>query len=385
VEKPTLWNTKACPKIWQIIMLTPLERSSMKNTFARFAVAFCLFSLLAGCVGPLAVRPLLTTEEEMPAATPAATVLPSLSTEAPITLVVEELDDLTYWLGHWRTMRLAGDSPDDPVLQEVMNLLVGSAASLDLELSIETLASVEPYDEAEALVRTIGQSIGVRYGSIVQATFEIRYATQVADLLLWFVNDEMPVEEIQARSHAAANYLSAAVVSAQKAGLTGELLSEGLLLARDMTRGAEPLEASRNVFMWRIRVLSWLDTQHIADSSPDNAAPASASPVTVATENTSRDPDELFIAMGCIDCHYLEEPEDGIPLNNLIAPSLATLGERAANRVPGQDAATYVYNSIVDPHAYEVAGYDADLMPLTYAEEMTEAEIEALVAWLLTK
>jgi hypothetical protein len=385
-----LWNTKI--NLWMIVMILLWKNGLMRNVVISI-VGIVLIALSAGCVSPLAIQPLLTTSEGTPptpttaSPTSAATATPNPAAEdALLPPAVEEgLDTLSYWIGHWRAMRLTETPIDDPVLQEVMLLAVQSAEALNLTLDSTALAAVEPYDAAEALVRDLAIEVGTRYSSMTQTVFEIRYTTQVANLLLWFIDKSMPAEEVQTRAYLAGNYLSAALNSAQRAGLQGELLSGGLQLARDMARGAEPLEASRSVFMWRIRVLTWLGDQRIATATP---AIASVNPLNLIEVDPSsveaiRAPSELYISMGCIDCHYLEEPQDGMLLNNLIAPSLAGLSEIAANRVVGQDAKSYVYHSIIDPGAYEVEGYDANLMPLTYAEEMSEAEIRALVNWLL--
>ncbi|MBX2997276.1 MAG: hypothetical protein KF893_02105 [Caldilineaceae bacterium] len=360
----------------------------MRNVVIRTITLLCLVISSAGCISPLAMQPLITasdvdlaTSVPSPAPSPTATEIPAVDAEEALPAAVEEeLDTLSYWIGHWRAMRLTETPVDDPVLREVMVLAVQSAADLDLILDAEALIAVDPYDAAEALARDLAFNVGERYGAMAQSVFEIRYTTQVANLLLWFVNDSMSAEEVQTRAYLAGNYLSAALNSAQRAGLQGELLSGGLQLARDMARGAEPLEASRAVFMWRIRVLAWLGDQRIASTAAPNRVEDGAS-----TAEAIRPPAELYISMGCIDCHYLDEPQDGMLLNNLIAPSLAGLRQTAASRVPGQDAESYVYHSIVDPKAYEVEGYEANLMPLTYAEEMSEAEIHALVSWLLNE
>jgi hypothetical protein len=370
------------------------------------SIVFFTITLLAACMAPVTLGPVTigpaeaaTPVEEAAApveeaATPVATATIEMVSAMPVDeqrltpAVEEQLDTLSYWIGHWRAMRLSGTPNDDAVLKEVMKLLASSATVLDLTVDAEALAAVDPYDAAESIVRQISSEVGAEYGITAQAIFEVRYATQVADLLLWFVNQEMSAEEIQSRSHAAANYLSVALNSAQRAGLQGPLLADGLQLARHMARGAEPLEASRDVFMWRIRVLSWLDAEKqaaLALATPEVSSDAQATAASgeAGLDELIREPKVLYISMGCIDCHYLEEPEDGILLNNLIAPALGRLPELAASRVNGLDAVSYVHTSIVDPDAYVVDGYEAGIMPLTYADEMTEAEINALVQWLL--
>ncbi len=366
----------------------------MHSLLIRIQLIALSVGLIAGCAGSAALGPYIPAAGE-PRPTPAATatsaptvVEPTATpqpeeptpTPAPPSAELEDrLDTLSYWVGQWRSMRLTNTPVDDPVLQEVMVLLVNSADELGLDVDAQSLSTVEPYDEAEALVQQIALAVGAQYGPTVQATFEVRYATQVANLLLWFVNETMSTVEVQERAYLAGNYLSAAIISAQRAGLQGELLGQGLQLSRNMSRGAEPLEASREVFMWRIRVLSWLGNQNDLASAPaaESSAPAAdpAEPV--------RAPQELYLTMGCVDCHYLKDPIDEVALNNLIAPSLEHLPEVAGGRVPGQDAVDYVHQSIIDPRAHEVEGYEADLMPLGYADEMSGAEIDALVAWLL--
>jgi len=81
---------------------------------------------------------------------------------------------------------------------------------------------------------------------------------------------------------------------------------------------------------------------------------------------------------GCRLCHALE------PGVQLVGPSLAGIGTRAATRVPGMSAEEYIYQSIVDPDAYVVPGYPPGLMPPDARERLTEEQIQDLVAFLLT-
>jgi hypothetical protein len=59
------------------------------------------------------------------------------------------------------------------------------------------------------------------------------------------------------------------------------------------------------------------------------------------------------------------------------------LADHAGSRVPGEDAATYVHNSIVNPGAHVVEGYPAGVMPQDFATRMTPEEIDSIVNWLL--
>lgn len=62
-------------------------------------------------------------------------------------------------------------------------------------------------------------------------------------------------------------------------------------------------------------------------------------------------------------------------------PSLPTL---AATRRPGYPADVYLYESIVNPSAYVVQGFQAGIMPDDFGSTLTRQELADLVAYLMT-
>jgi mono/diheme cytochrome c family protein len=86
------------------------------------------------------------------------------------------------------------------------------------------------------------------------------------------------------------------------------------------------------------------------------------------------------IAPMCSSCHIANPQTDA----SLTGPTLVGIGSRAATRVQGQDAWTYLYNSIVHPNDYVVEGYVAGVMYSNYGQDLTEEQINDLVAYLLT-
>lgn len=80
---------------------------------------------------------------------------------------------------------------------------------------------------------------------------------------------------------------------------------------------------------------------------------------------------------GCITCHSLE------PGSVLVGPSLSGLGARAGSTVAGVSAEDYLRESIVDPDAYVVDGYSAGKMPSYWSDVLTDAQIGALVSYLV--
>ena len=150
-------------------------------------------------------------------------------------------------------------------------------------------------------------------------------------------------------------------------------------------------------------VLNWESTAILQTPEEDPFIPFANIPVSATDEVSGTDtmsgtaaagdapaamrtPEELFQnppdGMGCVACHNLNLPEDA---NNrgLVGPNMGNLAEHAGTRVPGEDAVTYVHNSIVTPGAHVVPTYLPGLMPQDFSTRMTPEEIDALVNWLL--
>lgn len=149
-------------------------------------------------------------------------------------------------------------------------------------------------------------------------------------------------------------------------------------------------------------VLNWRDAALLqtAEEDPwqpfrDVSTPVEAQTIgdVVITETTAtviegpRDPALLWSAdpsngMGCLGCHNLVEDQTASN-RGPVGPHMGNLSERAGSSVPGEDAQTYVYNSIVNPNAHLVEGYVAGIMPQNFSDRMSEEEIRSLVDWLL--
>lgn len=111
----------------------------------------------------------------------------------------------------------------------------------------------------------------------------------------------------------------------------------------------------------------------------EEPSPAAA-PLTAA-----RTPQELIRALGCQACHVVPGFE---PPRQEVGPTLEGIASRAAERIEARDytgeartVADYLRESILEPNAYVVEGYDA-VMPPIFGERMTAAQLETLVRWL---
>ncbi|NOX61656.1 MAG: hydrogenase iron-sulfur subunit [Chloroflexi bacterium] len=80
----------------------------------------------------------------------------------------------------------------------------------------------------------------------------------------------------------------------------------------------------------------------------------------------------------CRICHSLE------PGVVLVGPSFAGIASRAATRAPGMSAEEYIRQSILEPDAYVVEGFQPGMEPPNFAELLTEEQIDDLVAFLMT-
>ena len=78
---------------------------------------------------------------------------------------------------------------------------------------------------------------------------------------------------------------------------------------------------------------------------------------------------------GCSTCHSLE------PGKTLVGPSLAGVASRAGSRVAGLSAEQYIRQSILEPDAYTVPGFQKGVM---IKEQLTDQQVNDLVAFLMT-
>ena len=83
-------------------------------------------------------------------------------------------------------------------------------------------------------------------------------------------------------------------------------------------------------------------------------------------------------APGCATCHSLEE---GV---TMAGPSHYGVATRAETAVEGMSAEEYLRQSIVDPDAHISEGFTAGIMYKNYGQELSESQINDLVAFLMT-
>lgn len=110
------------------------------------------------------------------------------------------------------------------------------------------------------------------------------------------------------------------------------------------------------------------------------AACGSAEPTPVPTPTLSAEQQtgKRIFAQECGSCHSIADEAV------IVGPSMVGVASRAAGRVNGQDARTYLYGSILNPNDYVVDDFSEGLMPQNFGKQLTGEELDAVVAYLLT-
>lgn len=113
------------------------------------------------------------------------------------------------------------------------------------------------------------------------------------------------------------------------------------------------------------------EAEEIADE--ENAGQASEGQAAGGggeTPGDETDGETLFVEAGCGDCHSFGA-----------AGTAGAIGPNLDETLVDQDVG-YVQQSIIDPNAEIAEGYGDGIMPSTYSQELTEAEISELAAYI---
>jgi mono/diheme cytochrome c family protein len=88
----------------------------------------------------------------------------------------------------------------------------------------------------------------------------------------------------------------------------------------------------------------------------------------------------VYLDEGCGGCHTSEGLSAGV-----VGPNQTNIGSVAETRIPGMSAEDYIRESILDPSAYIVEGYQDNIMPKNYDELIEADQLDDLVAFLLAQ
>jgi mono/diheme cytochrome c family protein len=90
--------------------------------------------------------------------------------------------------------------------------------------------------------------------------------------------------------------------------------------------------------------------------------------------------EEVFASSGCGGCHTIE----GISFGE-VGPNLTQIAETAATRRDGVSAEDYIRESILNTNSFVVDGYQSNVMPQNYSEQLSGRELDDLIEFLLAQ
>jgi mono/diheme cytochrome c family protein len=135
-------------------------------------------------------------------------------------------------------------------------------------------------------------------------------------------------------------------------------------------------------------ILNWQDTAQLVPVPTLPTGPTVGTDITKELpQGDAQSGEALATSLGCTACHVLSQTgpawlaKDGQP----------GVGTRAAERLQDPNytgKATspeqYLFESIVDPNTYVVSGFPPNVMPQTYANQLTDQNMADLITYLMT-
>jgi mono/diheme cytochrome c family protein len=89
---------------------------------------------------------------------------------------------------------------------------------------------------------------------------------------------------------------------------------------------------------------------------------------------------QVFTSSGCGGCHTIEGLSTGV-----VAPNLTQVGQVAETRQEDLSAEEYIRQSILDPNAHMVEGFQPNVMPQNYDQQLSDQQLDNLVEFLLAQ
>jgi mono/diheme cytochrome c family protein len=124
------------------------------------------------------------------------------------------------------------------------------------------------------------------------------------------------------------------------------------------------------VLNWEATATGQVEITQLATPTP--SAEEAADPVAQGQQ--------VFVTSGCNACHTISGISTGT-----VGPNLTQIGEVGGTREEGVAAEDYIHESIVTPNAYVVEGFPPNVMPQIYGEQLSDEQLDNLIAFLLAQ
>ncbi len=123
----------------------------------------------------------------------------------------------------------------------------------------------------------------------------------------------------------------------------------------------------------------WLYARPIARDSQAPTTEIIRAELQALPEGNARAGERVFSSVGCRECHSLDQDV------RIVGPSLSGIASRAATRKPDYTAEMYIYESIVAPRAFVVPGFNGDVMPAGFKQQLSKQLLADLLAFLMSQ
>ena len=123
---------------------------------------------------------------------------------------------------------------------------------------------------------------------------------------------------------------------------------------------------------------AWINKQAGVTAAGPGGGPGTAKP-TAAAGGAASQGKAVFASNGCGGCHTLA----AAGAKGTVGPDLDNVVSDAAKYAKGKPAADYIKTSIVSPSAFTVPGFPKGTMPATFGKQLSPAQINALVQFLM--
>lgn len=131
-------------------------------------------------------------------------------------------------------------------------------------------------------------------------------------------------------------------------------------------------------FLFILLCLLLVSLQLVACTGENESSPPEAGDPALGKDLYSQTVLGPRAAPGCVTCHSLK------PGVTLVGPSHAGIAGRAGSMIEGLSAEEYLRESIINPDAHVSEGFAPGIMYQRFGEDLTEQEINDLVAFMLT-
>jgi cytochrome c2 len=123
----------------------------------------------------------------------------------------------------------------------------------------------------------------------------------------------------------------------------------------------------------------WMNRQPVAGFSQGPSESVNYTEFETLPAGNANAGEQVFTSTGCSACHSLD------PGEKIIGPSLSGISSRAATIYRDYSAEMYIFESISDPNAYLVEGFQSDMMPANFNGRLSAQQLADLVAFLMTR